>query len=462
MTSQNNNTATIILTTLAEYQTIFWIDVCQSLKKSGYDVVILSFDDRSCELMDDVGIKNKNIPKIAKSFIRKLSADELISVFLQFDIDNINFWESHERLLFKIYDKRKLDQKFASYLLAIDDVFSRLVMNLDNVILIQELGGFISVLASMFVARKRSIDNYFMEPAFFKGRLFTLKNTLYAPYIPSTLERSISQELRDYISSAISEQSIVVPEKDKHHYNKAIQKLANIGNVKRLMQKLLDQYIHKKHQEFGHNWVYVGLHIRMFINALRLRKKYSTLSDCKTFIYFPFHVPNDVAITLRSPEYFDQLALVEFLVRTLPSGMNIAVKEHPAMIGAIDSTRLASMLKKYDNLKLIAPSVNNYNVLNKANAVVSINSKSGAEAAMLGKPVLVLGNAFYENSPLVNRIESLRDFPKVIRNIEPVLADGIEPYFQTVWNHTSEGELYVNNSDNIKNITHTLINIASA
>ena len=462
MTLQYNSIATIVLTTLAEYQTIFWIDVCQSLKKNGYDVAILSFDDRSCDLIDDAGIKNINIPKLAESFIHKLSADELVNVFTQFDIDNINYWEGHERLVFKTYDKHKLDRKFASYLLAIDDAFSHLAVNSNDVILIQELGGFISVLASMFAARKRSIDNYFMEPSFFKGRLFTLKNTLCAPCIPPVLDGQISQELRDYIRSAISEQSIVIPEKDKHHYNKAIQKLVNIGNIKRLTQKLLDQYIHKKHQEFGHNWVYVELHVKMLINAWHLRGKYSSLSECEVFVYFPFHVPNDVAITLRSPEYLDQLALVEFLARTLPSGINIAVKEHPAMIGAIDSIRLTAMLKKYDNLKLIAPSTNNYDVLNMANAVVSINSKSGAEAAMLGKPIFVLGNAFYENSPLVNRVESLRDLPEAINNIKSVSTDEIEAYYQTVWNQTSEGELYVNDPVNIKNIARALINIAGA
>jgi len=456
------NKSTILLTTLAEYQTIFWIDVCQLVKKNGHDIAILSFVDRSCELLDSAGLLNFNIPKIAKLIIEKLPEDELTSAFSKFNVDNINFWESHERLIFKIYDKNKLDRKFSSYLFAVDDVFKQLLIDSGKVVLLQELGGFISVLASMFVARKHSIDNYFMEPAFFKGRLFTLKNTLLAPCIPTTFTGTISQELCDYMSATIRERSIVVPEKDKHHYNKAIQKLTNIRNIKRLLQKLISQYIHKQHQEFGHNWVYVGLHIEMLMNAWRLRKKYSSLGQCGMFVYFPFHVPNDVAITLRSPEYLDQLALVEFLARTIPSKFNIALKEHPAMIGAIDSSRLIDMLNKYDNLRLIAPTTNNYDVLGKAEAVVSINSKSGAEAAMLGKPVFVLGDAFYKNSPLVNPIESLKDLPEAINNIKPVAGEKIEAYFQAVWNQTSKGELYLNDPTNIRNISCIVMEIAGA
>lgn len=459
---KSNNYSAIVITTLAEYQTLFWVDVAHSLIKTGVDVIILSFDDRSCELLDDAGIKNFNIPSNASSIINELSEEQLAGTFSRFNVDNVNLWESHERLVFKVYNKNKLDQKFSGYLLAIDDIFEKITKKSGDFILVQELGGFISVLASMFIAKKYSVDNYFMEPAYFKGRLFTLKNTLYAPKISSISTSKVSEELRDYISIAIDEQSIVVPDKDKHHYNKASKKLANLGNIKRLVQKLIDQYIYKKHQEFGHNWVYVVIHLRMFINAWRLRKKYSSLTECEEFIYFPFHVPNDVAITLRSPEYLDQLALVEYLLRTLPAGVNIAVKEHPAMIGAIDASRLIRMLKMYDNLKLIAPSTNNYNVLKQAKAIVSINSKSGAEAAMLGKPVFVLGNAFYENSPLVTRVDSLRELPDVINNFKDNSKEQIEIYFQSVWEQTSAGELYVNEQKNIKNITQTLVDIAGA
>jgi capsule polysaccharide modification protein KpsS len=200
----------------------------------------------------------------------------------------------------------------------------------------------------------------------------------------------------------------------------------------------------------------------MFKNTFRLKNKYSSLKECGDFIYFPFHVPNDVAITLRSPEYLDQLTLVEYMLRTLPTDMNVAVKEHPAMIGAIDASRLSELLNKYDNLKLIPPSTNNYNVLKETSAIVSINSKTGAEAAMLGKSVYVLGNAFYENSPLVTQVSSLTELPDAINNKKVLTKEKIEAYFQTVWEQTSPGELYVNEPNNIDNVTNTLIEIAKA
>jgi len=457
-----NDNTTIILTTLAEYQTAFWVDVILALKKKSYHVIVLSYDDRSCELLDEVNICNYNVPRIANRVGEKLSKEDYEKIYKRFDVDNANFWQTHERLVFKKYSKQQLDRKFVNYLVAIDVIFREQIKKLKKAIIVQELGGFISVLAAMFVARKYSVDNYFLEPSFFKGRLFILKNTISAPHIPSELTSIVSQNVRKYIISTIKQKRIVVPDKDSKHYNTAFKKLADINNIKRLVRKLIDKYFLGKYQEFGHIIVYVGLHVKMFFNARKLRKYYLSPDECGNFIYFPFHVPNDVAITLRSPEYYDQLALVEYIARIVPHSINVAVKEHPAMIGAIDAGRLGKLLKTYDNLKLISPSVNNYEVLESSDMVVTINSKSGAEAVMLGKKVCVLGDAFYKNSPLVIYVDRLTDLPEAIRKTKPEYdMRYVERYFQTVWNKTVQGELYVNNPKNIQNFVNSMICIST-
>ena len=48
----------ILITTLAEYQTRFWLKVAIELQNSGKEVVLLSFDDRSSELLDKVGLRS--------------------------------------------------------------------------------------------------------------------------------------------------------------------------------------------------------------------------------------------------------------------------------------------------------------------------------------------------------------------------------------------------------------------
>jgi capsule polysaccharide export protein KpsC/LpsZ len=169
-----------------------------------------------------------------------------------------------------------------------------------------------------------------------------------------------------------------------------------------------------------------------------------------------------MALTLRTPHLLDQLALVDYLCRSVPHTHVVVVKEHPAMVGAIDAQRVVELLKRHDNLRLLPPSTNNYAVLRAAATVVSINSKSGAEAALLGKPVIVLGDAFYRDSALVQRIDRLQDLPWAVstslaRGVVPARQEAIEAYFADVWQQCVPGELYVPETENVRAFTQGLL-----
>src|SRR3546814_6138603 len=97
-----------------------------------------------------------------------------------------------------------------------------------------------------------------------------------------------------------------------------------------------------KYQGFGCIFQRVATKPQMLCNSLRLRKQYTELGHLSNFVYFPLHGPGDMALTMRSPEYLDQLSLIEQILRAVPANCNVAIKEHPAMIGDRKSTRLNS------------------------------------------------------------------------------------------------------------------------
>ena len=462
-TNSNIDKKIILITTLAVYQTKFWIKVAKKIIEKNYNAVFLSFDDRSTELLANEDLDYYDIPSLAKKYLKNNDDVNFSSVFEKYNVENTNYWESHERITFSITDTKKLNKKFAGYLVSISDVCDELRQQNKDIVFVQELGGFLSVIASFFVARKFGFDHYFLEPAFFKGRLFSLKNRFGSPELIGNAEHDISSEVNSYIDEATSKHQIVIPKKDKHHYNRAINKVVNIKNIVRLAQKVIDKYVLRKHQEFGYIGKYMSLHIEMLINSFRMKNSYTSLNNLDDFIYFPFHVPGDVAITLRSPEYLDQLSLIEYLLRVAPQNLKVAVKEHPAMIGAIDAGRLKKLMKRYDNLYVIRPDTNNYTVLHKASIIVSINSKSGAEASMLGKPVIVLGDAFYKDSPLVVSLDNVKDLSGELlllsKDKSEKSTEDIRKYFQIVWDYTYPGELYFNDSDNINTFCRTIESI---
>lgn len=446
----------LLITTLAEYQTIFWLAVGKHLRALGHPVAFLSFDDRSSDMLVTHDFK------VYSAVPRTQSADNNHeAIFQQFGVTHLNHWLSHERFAFGITNTPSQLRRF-SEILNIADAACRDWGSNGDVVLIQELGGFLSVVGSYFAARRNNIDNWFIEPSFFRGRMFFLRNHFSALKVSDSYTGIIPDDVLNYLNETLQKGTIVIPKKDSHQYTTAFKKIINFRNARRLFQKLIDKYIHQKKQEFGHIGSYVLTHMRMLWSSYKLRSQYSDIGDGGNFIYYPLHVPGDMALTLRSPHLLDQLSLIDILCRSVPVSHKIAIKEHPAMIGAVDCRRLRELLRRYDNLHLLSPSINNYEVIRKAAAVVSINSKSGAEAALLGKPVLVLGDAFYGASPLVHKLNNIQDLPSALSTLlnqsqKKITREMIERYFAAVWFHSCPGELYVDDPDNVRIFSQSLI-----
>jgi capsule polysaccharide modification protein KpsS len=345
------------------------------------------------------------------------------------------------------------------YTNAMEAVLDRLTAGGKRVIAVQELGGFLSVIACFYAARKRGVRNWFIEPSFFRGRLYYTPDRFSAPDTMPVPADTVSSDVRAYLDDTLRQRAIVIPQKDRHHYSAAFKKIANARNARRLVEKLWDQFALGKHQEFGHNLRHARMHAAMAYGARRLRKIYRPMPD-GPFIYYPLHVPADMALTLRSPEYLDQVATIDFLLRTLPDKHVLAVKEHPAQIGAVPAGRLIELAQRFDNFVLLPPQTNNYAVLGRADAVVSVNSKSGAEAMLLGKPVVVMGDAFYRSCPLVFTVDRLADVPQRLHDAlaaPPFDPADTAPYFETAWRQSFPGELYISDPGQLDVFTTSLL-----
>lgn len=447
-----------LITTLAEYQTAFWLPVGLQLSSLGESVAFLSFDDRSTDMLKEAGLT-----VFSATGIDDLPADdELGSVFARFGIDNPNFWLTHERFAFGRNDTVGMRRKLARSLIAADKACAEWQPDEKRTVMVQELGGFLSVVGSFFAARHNGIDNWFIEPSFFRGRMFFLRNSFAAMNIESATGALVPPEVTAYLDETIRQGAIVVPLKDRHQYTTARKKIVNWRNARRLMQKLADKYIYGKCQEFGHIGHHVRTHSRMLLNSYRLHRRYSTLDCCGRYVYYPLHVPGDIALTLRSPQLLDQFALIDYVCRCVPATHKVVIKEHPAMVGAMSAERLIELLDRYDNLVLLPPSTNNYRVLGGADAVISVNSKSGAEAGLVGKPLLVLGDAFYRRAPFATSLDRMQDLASRLSHLlspahAPIAPATVREYFASVWRHTHPGELYVDDPQNVETFTLSMI-----
>lgn len=127
------------------------------------------------------------------------------------------------------------------------------------------------------------------------------------------------------------------------------------------------------------------------------------------FVFLPFQVESDTQVLLNSP-YVKSMR--EFLALCLPAirralpGYAVVVKEHPAEFG--QRSHRASLRAAYPEV-LWLRDVPIRQLFEQAALVITINSTAGFEAMFFGKPVITLGESFYNKQGVVLHAEHPED-----------------------------------------------------
>jgi hypothetical protein len=431
----------VVFVPLAMNQTRFYLGIADAFRERGLRSAFLCFHEGSLDVVRSAGYPGRS--GFAGDPVGPEQPDRLMEEAEAYGIQRPGSALSHEMASYELTDPRALLAKLVRYLRSSEQSLRAFMGSGARPVVVQELGGFLSVQSVFYAARRLGLDNLFFEPSFFRGRLFITANTLSAPRVHPH-GRVAGAGVQAYLEETKEKARIVIPTKDRAHYRSPARKLLSARNLRRLFEKTVDKYVLGKREEFEHIGGHVRRHVAMARNAALLRTRYVGLPE-EPFIYYPLHVSGDVALTLRSPEYLDQIALIEYLARTAPPTHLVAIKEHPALRGGIDRRRTVAMLRRFENVRLLDPGLNNYAVLRRADAVVTVNSKSGAEAMLLGRPVVVLGDAFYRDSGLVESVTALSELPGALDralSAAPTDPARVASYFQAVWDETYPGELY--------------------
>ncbi len=448
----------VLFTSLAMYQAPFFVGLAREFERQGYQPAIISFHQRSVDYIESRGIKGVDAFSFKNDFTQ-LPDEKIEKLFSNkcdvLEIANPRLLLSHEMVTFRIRNSLSLKRKFLFYSKAIESFIDSWAEENDEVLVIQETGGFVSLLSTFYISLKNNFHHLFLEPSLYRGRINACYNDFLKASYPKTVEIGTSppQEAIAYLQETLKFKNLVIPHKDKAAYKSPLKKVLNLYNFKRLLEKSFDKLILKKQEEFSHVGNYVHRHLKMVVNRYRFLKLYKPLPEGKKFIYYPFHVPIDMALTLRSPEFLDQYALVDYLSRGAPKDCLVVVKEHPAMIGFLSYPRMKELCKHNDNLIFLDPSVNNLDLMKKASAIVTVNSKSGAEAIIQKKNVISLGHSFYSDSKMVTFCRLLRELPDYLNEAikkKDKQENDYNHFVSQTWENSFPGELYSDDSENVQ------------
>ena len=178
----------------------------------------------------------------------------------------------------------------------------------------------------------------------------------------------------------------------------------------------------------------VALPQRLVAREANNREKFArgNVTLPERYIFVPFQVDHDTQIILHSPWITDMEMLFETL-QALPRHIRFVLKEHPSAIRDYGYLHASCP----ENV-MFANSVDTQTLIENAEAVMTINSTVGIEGLLLGKKVIVLGNAFYAIDGVCQKAGSREELEDVISHIESwepdrKVTENLLKYIQNVY-----------------------------
>lgn len=460
----------LIFAPIAQREVDFYLAFCSYIKQQNlpYQVQFISFFQPGNQQLEKAGYKvwdTYAYTEKANEF--KVKFEDLEKVF---QIDNLQARTLHEKVTFNHKDTKNLLDKYYRYLNGINLILEEILKTYrpEEIQVFEELGGFIAPLSLHYNCLKHNLNHVFFEPSFFRSHMHFVVNDLVLnlPSVHEVTDADVAEHqksVEDYFAAITNSQKLVIVKKDIQHYrDMGLLKLFNSYNIEKLYKKIAHKYIHNYKQEY--EWIgnHILRNIKQYFNRLRSGKFYTHEIPTEKFIYFPFHVQLDYQLTIRNPEFLNQLALVKHLCEICPKEYKVVVKEHPVTIGGFDYPEMHKLLKYNANIVLLQPMINTHEIVKRAEAIVTINSKVGAESLIYNKNVVCLGHGFYWGSKVVEKLDGYQALAQWLSKfargeIAAPDRNQILRYFSGVKKHSYPFELYNHEPANLQRFYDSLL-----
>ena len=157
-----------------------------------------------------------------------------------------------------------------------------------------------------------------------------------------------------------------------------------------------------------------GMVRRKLRNVRGIADFYDALPSSELFAFFPLQYEPEISLLVQAPFITSQIEAVRLAARSLPVGWKLYVKEHPQMVG-YRPRAFYRALKKIPNVRVVDPSVKSFGLTASSGLVIVISSTAGFEACLLKKPVVTLGNHFYNDLSFVKHCERPSDMARLVQ-----------------------------------------------
>jgi len=280
------------------------------------------------------------------------------------------------------------------------------------------------------------------------------------------------KKVKDYLKGERS--------KKVSHFIKGSRPVVNMTKIKFFFWMMYVAFIVEKNQNPYIN-IFRGLKNYLvktyrFIRAKSLYKKADWKND--KIVYFPLHLAEDAQLLVRAPQYRKQEEIIEIISKSIPVDHVLYIKEHPCNPGDI-KYKVLKRIAKLPNVKLIKYNISSRKIIKNSSCIVTICSSVGWESILLHKPVVNLGNVYYETGDLTIKVRDIyelrsnilkaiydnpiKDDKKIIPLIDAMInatEDGNLILYNPYWTEVGSTKESMINTDAIETLTKSILNLA--
>lgn len=152
---------------------------------------------------------------------------------------------------------------------------------------------------------------------------------------------------------------------------------------------------------------YSGSQIRRnvvrWVRSKTLKGYFSKPEEGEQFFLYPVHFHPEASTSVNARWYVDEYPVIKNLAFSLPRGKWLYVKDHPSAVGYPERS-FYRKIAALPNVRLISPEAGTKDLIKRSLGVITLTGTVGFEALVLGKPVWVLGEVFYDFHPLCRKV----------------------------------------------------------
>jgi len=287
------------------------------------------------------------------------------------------------------------------------------------------IGGFDGLHGSIALAVARQLGipwyalNFSVIPsglACFCDRMSPAARVRFADRLPGGDQEFAERWLRSFECRAVRAPAYVAP--------RPLSFAGELANLRRRTQALVRTARNareRQHLQFteARNRYSVRSVLRFFRRAAHARNAIAAYRAFERpplvrYVLFGLHLQPESSIDVWAPFFANQLWVVELLSRAIPPTHRLLVKIHKSDISNYSREQLDRMTS-FPGVQIVAPFSDTRAFIERADLVITIQGTMGLEAALLGKPVIVLGDSPLVEFPHVARIGDLTELPTLVR-----------------------------------------------